>query len=801
MRLHSLKIRNYRVFQKVDLEFGDDVIGIIGNNGAGKSSIVEAVAWALYGQQTARSGKDEIKSSFADAADNCEVILNFSINGEDYQIVRRLVGKGERPEVQLYRGEASDSVGVNETQQYIKELLGLDWKGFLTSFLARQQELNTLSDLQPARRRDHLAGMLGIEKLDKVISRVKEDAKLDREKAELLASQLAEGDQIEGRIAELTRKNTELGRIVTKLKEQKKQAEAEVRKVTEQYTNFQKARSEWSQLTARIEAAEKSRYELYRQEKNLHQEADNFETQAVEADRLKLKVVELPLLRKQQDNLKAARSHLELRRQLTAQSNDLDSECAQIQSSLVSVETEINQITEELSRIPATAKEKSVQLQRKLEETREQYSRCRGEKEALTAQITKLNKQMGQIAQFGPDSVCDRCLRPLGDDLPAIKKHLTDEMTQLHQQESVFVSKLDVLKTKGTNLKEEVAQLDKSLTRQGELQIKQESMLKQKDSLHQRQVDVEKRLSDVRHRLEQTSPVEFDEEKLKQIVEQIASLEKAEASLNQLLGSLARRPTVKQELIEISSRLVDINAEVSSLTKEREDLDFSEKEFESCRHGFDEAQGKLETARKEYVAASTELEVTAKELETQLERLENLNKIREQVDELRTSQYYEQKLSVLFGEFREHLVSRIRPTLADISSRLIAEMTDGRYSMVELDEKYNLRLLDANQYFGINRFSGGEKDLANLCLRLAISLALTESAGLSRSFIILDEVFGSQDTHRKELILNALRNLKQRFSQIFLITHVEDIRDQVETLIEVTAQNNSWSRVEIYGQN
>ncbi|HWR82573.1 MAG TPA: SbcC/MukB-like Walker B domain-containing protein, partial [Candidatus Deferrimicrobium sp.] len=119
--------------------------------------------------------------------------------------------------------------------------------------------------------------------------------------------------------------------------------------------------------------------------------------------------------------------------------------------------------------------------------------------------------------------------------------------------------------------------------------------------------------------------------------------------------------------------------------------------------------------------------------------------------------------------------------------------------LVELDEKYNLRIMDYGQYYAVDRFSGGEKDLANLCLRLAISQALTESAGLARSFIILDEVFGSQDSDRQDLILRALANLKNRFPQILLITHVEEIRDRVETLIEVIPTGTGWSEVRVNG--
>ena len=68
MRLEKLSVTNYRVIRSTHVVFPDAVIGIIGDNGTGKSSLVEAMAWALYGNTAARSIKDEIRSSMADAA-------------------------------------------------------------------------------------------------------------------------------------------------------------------------------------------------------------------------------------------------------------------------------------------------------------------------------------------------------------------------------------------------------------------------------------------------------------------------------------------------------------------------------------------------------------------------------------------------------------------------------------------------------------------------------------------------------------------------------------------------------------
>jgi len=320
MRLISLTINNFRVIKDVRLNFPDRVIGVIGPNGAGKSSLIEAVSWALYGNQAARTGKEEIKSTFAAAGEDCEVSLEFSVNEEQYRVVRRLVGRGGRAEVELYRGQTSESVGVNETRAYVGELLGLDWRGFLSSFLARQAELNALSDLQPSKRRDHIAGMLGIERLDKAIQRVKEDGRLHKEKGDFLDRQLSEKGQVEKRIAELREMVEQMSAPVETLRQHVTTAEKESGAVKTTFETLQQKREEWSktqsEIAALVEAGENlseqlgglkaERAQLGRDQaelESLNRELEGFGTLQAEYERLREAKGQAAAAEKQQHRL------------------------------------------------------------------------------------------------------------------------------------------------------------------------------------------------------------------------------------------------------------------------------------------------------------------------------------------------------------------------------------------------------------------------------------------------------------------------------------------------------------------
>jgi len=81
--------------------------------------------------------------------------------------------------------------------------------------------------------------------------------------------------------------------------------------------------------------------------------------------------------------------------------------------------------------------------------------------------------------------------------------------------------------------------------------------------------------------------------------------------------------------------------------------------------------------------------------------------------------------------------------------------------------------------------SGGEEDVANLVLRLAISQMIAERAGQPLSLLVLDEIFGSLDESRRQHVVSLLRRLGDRFPQVILITHIEQVREGLDRVIRV----------------
>ena len=144
-------------------------------------------------------------------------------------------------------------------------------------------------------------------------------------------------------------------------------------------------------------------------------------------------------------------------------------------------------------------------------------------------------------------------------------------------------------------------------------------------------------------------------------------------------------------------------------------------------------------------------------------------------------------------EFGADKISINSPALADPATTCLPALTAARSSQLELDDNDNHIVLED----GIPKpvISGGEEDLANLVLRLAISQMIAERAGQQFSLLVLDEVFGSLDESRRHNVVELLRRLQDRFEQVILITHIESVREGLDQVINVRYDDETGASV------
>lgn len=149
------------------------------------------------------------------------------------------------------------------------------------------------------------------------------------------------------------------------------------------------------------------------------------------------------------------------------------------------------------------------------------------------------------------------------------------------------------------------------------------------------------------------------------------------------------------------------------------------------------------------------------------------------------------------GEYITYLLHVVRDRIEGETGRVLGEITDGRYENVLIDNTFNVLVHDMGDQFPSGRFSGGEQDDIAIALRIALSHYLGEMHKVhDSSFLIFDEIFGSQDEERRNHLLQALRSQESRFQQIFLISHISDIQGEFSNTLQVEMGPDDTSRVQ-----
>ena len=166
MIIDRIILKNFKRFRLQEIRFRDGITGILGNNGTGKSSIVEAIIFALYGVQSTGIAADYIVSSFASPKEKCEVRLDFRVGGDDYTVLRTFKkGKTVQHDATFHKGGKLLATGVSQVEAEVRRTLGMGPVDFRNTVYAAQKDLLTLLENTPGKRKEWFLRALGIDYL------------------------------------------------------------------------------------------------------------------------------------------------------------------------------------------------------------------------------------------------------------------------------------------------------------------------------------------------------------------------------------------------------------------------------------------------------------------------------------------------------------------------------------------------------------------------------------------------------------------------------------------------------------
>jgi exonuclease SbcC len=795
-----MELQNYRRFRHATIEFPDGVVGIIGHNGAGKSTLIEAISWALYGNEAQRTRKEEVRWGGASKGDVCSVNLEFDLENDIYRVQRQMRGSDLKMKVSLEVNGKLLADGDRAVTQAICDRIGMDYKAFFISVFARQKDLDALSILSPGERRQLVLRMLDIDVLDEVNSRIRSDRKDIQSEVRGLSNVLNDEEgrdrisvidqDMEGINSLLDEKSKEVG----SLEKGMEKMDTEIKQLREKRDSLASKEALYHRTQKEIARKESSLQGILDRSSELDKERCKLEEMRAEMGELREKVDALEALEGQKEKLDGSREEFKegvaLERRLKELRESLPPLKKKV-SDCVGTMEEIGDPENSLARVNVSISEIDVSLNGIQGEISEIGAELRGKE----GELNRLRSKREEISDMGPESSCPTCERRLGDqhefllekmdgEIEAIK----DQISSMRRMSSEKKSVVERERKRRQVLEERSERLRNNLLTLARLN----EVLR---SSKARIGEIEEEIEELEERRESIGDIEFDEEKYKRIGERIDNLRDPTKRYSELKVRVERLPGIMEELDSLSVSIGELRTDLESSRNTIRGLDFDEVELMSFRKRLDT----LSTSREEAFTKISHAREELRSLEARRESLERERVLLERSRELKSERERDMALlstlEDLMGDFRTNLISRIVPTLSEISSSLFNEMTDSRYGGMEIDKDYGISIFDGNETYGLERFSGGESDLANLCLRLAISKVIADRSGSSVDFLILDEIFGSQDQNRKRNILSSLNRLSRKFSQIILITHIDDVKEFMGNVIYVNELEDGSSNL------
>lgn len=789
MILKSLNLKNFRCFKNLRVDFDENVIVFIGNNGVGKTSIFEAIFYALFGfgHSFERGGKDYIIHDGANEV-LCEIELIFNLDELEYKVIRRIRGKNLNVEAFLYRGDNPDYPIAERDSGVTKEiqrLLGMTYQTFKISVFSAQKELGAFTELQPEKRKEEIRKLLNLGTIKASVNLIRRDTRDNEVSIQTLKGQIQDVRELNKKLHALLILGKEEENKLSKL-------ESHITALSEELEELKSANEELSKTRDKVQQLESELRNTTSLEKKTRADLDNLRIQIKDLNQKKIylernKTIKSEYLQLQGEYEKL--NELAIKKQneqnLLKGLKELNGSLGKIltkEKELLKKLEPLERLEEEKRRVLRNKEQKNFLINKLSNEAAklEEIIKSLGEEEA------EINEEIEKIKKLGRESPCPKCGRPLGDHYDKLLQKYSAELSNIKTKQKELTTKQKTLTDKRIREENIIKTL---IERDVEINEIIKKLSADKGELNNVIDEKSRTLEQINKRkneLNSLGKIEFDKEYLVEVKAKINSKKPVYEKFISLEGQVKSLPNLLMREKETETELDKFIAKRERLSDKRKSIDFNEDEYKLAKQKQKELEDRYSRMLKDHGDIRSKVTKLKAEIEQAKKEIGRQKGIRKEIEVKEKHIIQLKRLEELLIEFERDLLVRIRPILEFRASELIRATTKGKYASLELDENYTPYLYDLSEKYELKRFSGGEQDLVNLCLRIAVADIVAERTGGRRiNFLILDEIFGSQDEDRRRQILNTLQELTSQFRQIFLATHIEDVKDSMPIVYEV----------------
>lgn len=833
-----LEMKNFLPYRNPDpLYFeGIHLACLTGSNGAGKSSLLDAITWALWGKARGKGLDDLVHLGQTEM----HVVLDFEQEGVTYRVNRqRSVGRRGQSALTLFTvsetGELTNIAGASiaETQAQIETILRLDYDTFVNSAYLQQGKADAFTTKRPAERKRILSDILGLDAWGVYETRAKEQLKE-------ITIEIA---SLDGAIRDIDAQLSEEPRLKTELKAQTEateHAQADLDKALAHQKEVEHAERDLIS-TQKQHSDAGQRLMTYRQDlEDAGQEIEAREVRVAGYEDIIARREEIEagyqtlkdardanrqlgeLMRRDSDyaqrlsalahQIDSARRELVMRQeQLQAQLTDLESLTAGDHDQALA------DVQARLQHLEALQAERDATL-----ETIQQLTKERGEIDGefklIEHNAQELKERIGTLENHA-DEACPLCGQALDDDhRQQVISETQAELSMLRHQWATNRDRRSDMTDQIDSLQTRVKAWGESLSALPALQGEEGALRKQVEQAHDA-LDKHQRLSadlasvtgaleqeDYAHELRQQmteltqerQTLAYDDSQHDALNTQIDAfstyesdyirLENAQSALEgeakMLEGARQRHERILKAIDEEEARLVTLGEQMQLLEHQVQEYRRREQEVNKYRSIYNQADERRRTAEQNLKALDRQRQRKAEK--------------QAQIEDARSREALYKELRLAFGKngVPAMVIDSAIPELEASANQLLARMTDGRMHLrlttqtSNVDgstrETLNIEIADEIGTRDYEMYSGGESFRIDFALRVALSEMLARRAGAHLRTLFIDEGFGTQDEEGRNRLVEAITHIQDQFDLILVITHIDELRDAfpVHILIE-----------------
>lgn len=846
MRPRNLKLKGFTSFRdEQEIDFTDlDLFVLWGPTGSGKSSLLDAITYALFGWVD-RVG-NQISQLISHGQPRLSVILEFGIGNDIYRVTRSTTQSGSKALLERKEGDSWESYGegadsVREVNKIIPSLLGLDYEAFSRSVILPQGKFAEFLTGDASKRREILTELLGLELFKRMSQRANEIAKNAKVHIETKSGLL---EREYAGIDEATVQTAEKGHeeAVT-LAEAAKTLDKKLGEIEKAWAGAEAGRKALASCVADVQEASETFEEIA---SDLDEHMKTVAATAKELETAKLSVKDadgvLTAVRKKKATVEKRSGKLEdlvALRTKAATIEDARSDLQASTESLEDAEKKVKAADEDVKRSVAevlSAEKSAAAAAKALEAAQDLHDRAH----------TK--ERVGSLVEgLKPGDPCPVCERPLDSIPKAERKQIEAARKALGDAQVAAANAARVLQEAQTKkalaeqsvagAEEQAKRCKKEVTnRKGRLELlitevgrvaKEDDpvghidkLLEELRTLVAQENDADKVLQEARAELARrelaASRVEGEIDKVTTRMKSVplkplcARVGDAAPDVDTLGPLPAKLPDSPNELatiaMEMSKDLVKLSDALESVQAQRDkQMDaLLEEANAALPEGMSVTAGNISSVISQSRGTAAQLSESAALAGQRVKDLKQKLKAKDDyVKEIDTHKQEQATFGALGRELRsdsivQYLQAEALTALAQAATVHLQNLSSTRYRLAYEDDRF--LVIDAwngDERRNVKTLSGGETFQASLALALALSdqvqyLAVTERSRLDSLF--LDEGFGTLDADTLEVVVGAIEQLGSEDRLVGVITHVPELAERFVRFEVTKSQRGSTVR-------